>query len=76
MLPMIHRKLFLLCEKKGIHLVTDVNMRNASSPDNFSDFRRWRNWYYATHGLGKDLLSKRTGIERLFSTLKTIYGLE
>jgi hypothetical protein len=70
------RKLFSLCEEKEIHLVTDVNMRNASEPDDFTDFRRWRNWHYTTRGLGRNLLSKRTGIERLFSTLKTIYGLE
>jgi hypothetical protein len=70
------KKLFEISEERNIHLVTEVNLRNSSSPENFKDFRRWRNWLYVDQGLGKKLLSKRSGIERLFATLKTIYGLE
>jgi hypothetical protein len=51
-------------------------LRNASSPDSFRQFCRWQNWYFTTHGIGKKLLTKRSEIERLFSTLKTIYGPE
>jgi transposase len=69
-------RLFALCHEHGFHLVTQVNFRNASSPDSFRQFCRWQNWYFTTHGIGKKLLPLRLVIERFFSTLKTTYGLE
>jgi hypothetical protein len=70
------QKLFLACEEAGIHLATQVNMRRAKSPSSFKAFCRRQNWHYVHQGLGKKLLKKRTRIESLFSTLKTLYGLE
>ncbi|MBA4496596.1 transposase, partial [Paenactinomyces guangxiensis] len=70
------KKLFSACNQIGVHLVTQVNMRNATSPSNFKEFCRRQNWLFVTRGLGKKLLPKRNGIEQLFATLKTVYGLE
>jgi Transposase DDE domain/Transposase domain (DUF772) len=70
------KNIFSACKQAEIYLATQVNMRNASSPKSFKDFCRRQNWLFVNRGLGKNLLPKRNGIERLFSTLKTIYGLE
>lgn len=70
------QKLFEACQRAGIHLATQVNMRRAKSPDSFKAFCRRQNWHYVTHGLGKKLLRKRNRIESLFATLKTLYGLK
>lgn len=69
-------KLFHACEKAGIHLTTQVNMRRSKSPDSFQAFCRRQNWHYVHQGLGRKLLKKRNRIESLFATLKTLYGLE
>ncbi|MFC4547097.1 ISNCY family transposase, partial [Paenactinomyces guangxiensis] len=50
--------------------------RNASSPATFRSEYRQQNWRFVTEGLGKKFLSKRSRMEQLFSTLKTLYGLE
>jgi hypothetical protein len=70
------QKLFHACEDAGIHLATQVNMRSAKSPEVFKAFCRRQNWRYVNQGLGKQMLKKRTRIESLFATLKTLYGLE
>lgn len=70
------QKLFARSDQLGIHLVTQVNMRNASSSEGFTNERRRQNAYYVKHGLGKKLLAQRNGIERFFSVLKSRYGVE
>jgi Transposase DDE domain/Transposase domain (DUF772) len=70
------QKLFATSDQLGIHLVTQVNMRNASSSEEFTSKRRRQNAYYVKQGLGKKLLPQRNGIERFFSLLKSRYGVE
>lgn len=70
------QKLFQACNQAGIHLATQVNMRRSKSPDSFQAFCRRQNWHYVHHGLGKKVMGKRSQIESLFATLKTLYGLE
>jgi hypothetical protein len=70
------QSLFSLAKPLGFHLVTQVNQRRAKSPEVLRDQNRKKNWLFVKHGLGKKLLSKRTGIERFFSILKVNYGLE
>ncbi|MBA4495560.1 transposase [Paenactinomyces guangxiensis] len=69
-------KLFSACNQADIHLVTPVNKRNASCPAAFQSEHRQQNWRFVTEGLGKKFLSQRSRMEQLFSTLKTLYGLE
>jgi hypothetical protein len=69
------KTLFALAKENGFRLVTKVNKRRAKTPEDLKNAVRKNNWYLI-EGLGKSLLKKRAGIERLYSLLKVNYGLE
>lgn len=70
------QKLFALAKEKGLRLVTNVNPRRATSPDQVTNRDRRENWMYAASALGKKMLRNRTKVEHLFALLKERYSLE
>lgn len=69
-------KLFELAHEEEFNLLTDINLKNADSPEDFTDQCRRENARYFNSPLGEKMYENRTTIERLFSFLKERYNLE
>ena len=69
-------KLFKLCEKMSINLITDINLSKAKSYSSIKNEYRVKNLLYLQSPIGQNIYKKRLSIERLFSILKMSYGLE
>ena len=69
-------KLFKLCDKLAINLLTDINIRKGKSLNSIKNEYRIKNMLFLTSPIGEKIYRKRITIERLFAVLKQRYNLE